>query len=359
MAILSPPKTVVPCPAVSRFEKPAAELIPSFAASQPAFAIWLAEVAIIRYLSRRRRQRVSGAGGNCDGEAHPVSEIRELLRGRGVRAGLAALAVAGGMAAAGVAGAADSDERAAADVTILAEGEGDGRWVPADQTIQAGDTVTWSFAGTRTHNVISTNTNDRDPRWEGFAYKGDFVPVTDDSSTTFTFYKTGTYTYLCQFHAGIGMQGTITVGGTDQEIPSEPTPTPTATATATPTATPPGTQLPSPPGGGGGSTPDDHTVTPPPGGGASDAVDPAISSVRARGTRVRFRLSEAATVTIQVRKRGAKRVLRSMRVQVAAGTRSVRLRGGKLRKGRYTVTLSARDPFGNRSAAARAALRVR
>lgn len=289
-----------------------------------------------------------------------VTEIRELLRGRGVRAGLVALVAAGGIASAGVAGAADADDAASADVTIAAVGEGDGRWVEPDHTIQTGDTVTWSFAGTRTHNVISTNTNDRDARWEPFAYKGDFQPVTDDTTTAFTFYKSGTYTYLCQFHQGIGMQGTITVEGEDQEIPTEPTPTPTSTATATPTATP------TEPGGGGGTqpspppgaTPDDHTVTPPP-GRAIDPVRPRIASVRARAMTVRFRLSEAATVTIQVRRRGAKRVLRTVRAQVAAGTRTVRIRGKRLGKGRYTITLSARDALGNRSAAARAALRVR
>ena len=73
--------------------------------------------------------------------------------------------------------------------------------------------------------------------------------------------------------------------------------------------------------------------------------------------RVRFRLSEPATVTVRV-KRGRK-VLKSKRVQAGAGTHSVTVRSKKLKKGRYTVEVLARDAFGNRSKLATKRLSVR
>jgi hypothetical protein len=76
-----------------------------------------------------------------------------------------------------------------------------------------------------------------------------------------------------------------------------------------------------------------------------------------RAVRVRFRLSEPATVTVRV-KRGRK-VIKSARVQAAAGTHSLTVRSKKLRKGRYTVQVLARDASGNRSRLATKRLSVR
>jgi len=73
--------------------------------------------------------------------------------------------------------------------------------------------------------------------------------------------------------------------------------------------------------------------------------------------RVRFRLSEPATVTVRV-KRGRK-IIKSKRVQAGVGTHSVRLRSKRLRKGRYTVEVLARDASGNRSRLATMRLSVR
>ena len=76
-----------------------------------------------------------------------------------------------------------------------------------------------------------------------------------------------------------------------------------------------------------------------------------------RAVRVRFRLSEPATVTVGIKRAG--RVLKAARVQARAGTRTVTLRGTRLRKGRYTVEIRARDAFGNRSRLAKKRLAVR
>jgi len=65
---------------------------------------------------------------------------------------------------------------------------------------------------------------------------------------------------------------------------------------------------------------------------------------------VRFRLSEAATVTVKIRRRGSAKAIRSVVSRLAAGERSVTLRASGLRRaGRYTVTLAAGDAAGNRA----------
>jgi 5-hydroxyisourate hydrolase-like protein (transthyretin family) len=78
-----------------------------------------------------------------------------------------------------------------------------------------------------------------------------------------------------------------------------------------------------------------------------------------RAVKVRFTLSEPATVTVSIKRKGSRKVLKSARVQARAGTRSLTLRSKKLKKGRYTVTIQARDAFGNRSAASTRQLTIR
>jgi hypothetical protein len=133
------------------------------------------------------------------------------------------------------------------------------------------------------------------------------------------------------------MAGTVEVTGPDLEIPPDSTPTPPpATPTPTPTPTTPS-----------GSAP----VTTPSPVAQADSVKPRVSSVKLtamrRAAKVRFTLSESASVTIRV-KRG-RTSLKTVRVQAQAGTRTVNVRSSKLRKGRYTVQIQARDSYGNTS----------
>jgi plastocyanin len=281
-----------------------------------------------------------------------MSAIMKITRSPRARAAGAALAVGGMLTYAGVAGA-------AADQTITAVGGVDGQWDKGNATpvaISTGESVTFAFPEGNVHNVASNgaeNGAETDPRWDAYAYPGEYQLAPAGGSDTYTFYKKGTYKFVCVAHSN-KMTGTIEVTGEDKPIP-EPTATPTPSATATPTPTP------SP----SGNTPppvDDHTHTPAPTPDA-DAVKPTLSSVKLkaakRAAKVTFKLSENATVTVKVRKRGAKKVLRTMTLQARAGTRTVVVRSAKLRKGRYTVTLTARDAMGNTSAAANAALRIR
>jgi plastocyanin len=271
------------------------------------------------------------------------------------------LAVSGAIAGVGVAGAAE--EQANADVyardaglcfstvasaAACADGE------TADVEIETGDTVTWHFAGGpggtpgQGHNAAA-----RDNSWK--VPPADF-PTSGTGSRTFN--APGEWEFYCQAHPT--MTGTVTVTGEPTATPTEePTEEPTVEPTADPTQPPASTATPPP-------TPPTNVpndpVTPRPGGG-TDTVDPAVGGVRLtarhRAVRVRFTLSEPATVTIAVRRRGARRVLKSTRVQARAGTRTVTLRSRKLKPGRYRIEIRARDAFGNRSATSRKTLAIR
>ncbi|HEX5619470.1 MAG TPA: hypothetical protein VFX51_13685 [Solirubrobacteraceae bacterium] len=101
----------------------------------------------------------------------------------------------------------------------------------------------------------------------------------------------------------------------------------------------------------------DRPVTPRPRPQAGDTTAPELTRLRAiaRRARIRFRLSEPATVRLVVRRRGAR--ARTVTVTGRAGANSVRVR---LRAhGRYRVTAVATDAAGNRSAARRIGFRVR
>jgi plastocyanin len=207
----------------------------------------------------------------------------------------------------------------------------------AEVSINTGEKVTWNFDGNVNHNAAAANDVPADPTWKD--YSGDFV-TTGSYSRTFT--QPGDYQFLCQAHPA-QMTGVIHVTGDPVETPtSTPTTTPSATPTPTPTTHP------------GGST------TPPP-TPTEDTVKPRVRSLKLKAlrhaARVTFRLSEPSTVTIRVR-RGHK-VVKTVRKQVAAGKRTVTIRSKKLKKGRYTIVVLARDAFGNRSVAASKSLRIK
>jgi hypothetical protein len=75
---------------------------------------------------------------------------------------------------------------------------------------------------------------------------------------------------------------------------------------------------------------------------------------RGQGTRLRYRLSERASVSVAIVRRGRARPLRRLRAQRRAGRRSTfvpgRARGRALLAGRYRVRVRARDLLGARSA---------
>lgn len=96
----------------------------------------------------------------------------------------------------------------------------DNAFMPASLTVQVGDTVTWTNRGMLPH----TTTSD--------AGTWDSRTMRPGASFPFTFSQPGTYPYVCVFHAGLGMRGTITV------VAPTATPPPPVVPPASPTATP-------------------------------------------------------------------------------------------------------------------------
>ena len=93
----------------------------------------------------------------------------------------------------------------AADVAIAVR---DNFFDPSTQTVQVGDTVTWTNLGVRLHTVTSNPS--------GPLSSGDMAPGSGTYSFTFT--SSGIYNYKCIYHAG--MTGTITVVSGVPEFPS-------------------------------------------------------------------------------------------------------------------------------------------
>jgi plastocyanin len=270
---------------------------------------------------------------------------------------LTLLITAAVVAGAGVAGAADSANVYARDTpngscSVFTSQPGGGCVVGArgDVTIEAGETVTWDFAGTTLpHNVKAANDVAADPTWKNVNTPFDGQPYTRQ------FMEPGEYQFVCFAHQTT-MVGTVTV------IEGDGTATPIPTETATPTPSPTATSTPAPTVQASTAT-DDHTQTPAPGHGAKDKVAPKVQTMRlrarARELTVRFWLSEPATVRITAKRRGSKGTLASSTVQSPAGTRTVKLRSKRFKRGTYTVSLRVTDAMGNKATAPRKNVRLR
>jgi hypothetical protein len=189
-----------------------------------------------------------------------------------------------------------------------------------------------------------------DPAWPSF--KGAIATAGTDTKYTFT--QPGTYTFVCQVHEV--MTGTITVTGSPVTPTATPstTATPTATATASPTASPRPAVSATPTATPGITTPA------PTGSALLDKTAPTLSKLKlkavSRGAKVTFTLSESAAVTIRA-KRG-KSTLRTVRLSARAGTRSITVRSSKLRRGRYSFEIEARDARGNKAPVQRKNVKV-
>jgi plastocyanin len=70
----------------------------------------------------------------------------------------------------------------------------DNDFEPPDAELNAGDTLTWQWAGSSQHNVVGDGLES---------------PVQQDGTFEHTFTEPGTYEYQCTLHGG--MSGTVTV----------------------------------------------------------------------------------------------------------------------------------------------------
>lgn len=201
---------------------------------------------------------------------------------------------------------------ALADATIhavdgTAANGGVNSWSPSEVTIQAGESVTWSFDGTSSaHNVQSDQ--------GGWTLSNQ--AATGNGPVTYKFDVQGIYTFYCVLHQST-MKGTITVGDPPPPPPPPPSEQPFVNDFPAPTVLE-----------------------------VRDEVAPKLDRVSVKrvrgGARVRFRLSEAGKVAIELSR--GKRV-RSRTVEVRKGTSAVTV--GGLRAGSYRVQVSAADLAGN------------
>jgi plastocyanin len=198
------------------------------------------------------------------------------------------------------------------------------RWSPKDVTINPGETVTWSFAGTTGfHNVQSNGSNWTPPFRSGNA--GQAPPP-----ASYTFTTAGRYEFICEVHATT-MTGTVTVGN-----PPPPPPPPLS------------------------EQPFANDQTAPSVFEVADEKRPRLDRVRVRsvrgGARVRFRVSERSRVHVRFKLGGL--TVKSARRTFRAGTHRLTVRDRRMR-GRYRVDVFARDLAGNRSRVRHARLTIR
>ncbi len=274
--------------------------------------------------------------------------VRSPRRARAGRQG----SLAGGLVAgAGVAGAAQQ----AADTTITTQRVGTA-FVARRRRRSRRATPSRGTSTARRASTTSMATNDV-PAGPGLDRPSPTGPSRAAARSRYTFTQPGTYTFLCQVHPN--MTGTITVTGE----PTEPTPD----ADRPPRRRPTPTRAASRRHAGPVREPADHAArrtTPAPGGGARGRRRARDLRAAARGDPPRRardvpplgdRDGDAALQA--ARRRG--KVVRTARLQVRAGTRTVTVRGDRLRARPLQVELQARDGAGNRAPVQRASLRIK
>ncbi|WP_020672206.1 cupredoxin domain-containing protein [Amycolatopsis nigrescens] len=114
----------------------------------------------------------------------------------------------------------------------------DYKFSPATVTVAVGDTVTWTNHDTAPHNVVVTDGPEK------------FTSPTLQQGGTFsyTFTKSGTYSYYCAIHPD--MKAAVTVGGSGTPPTSEPSTPPSSDPSSPPSSSSHSMPTPAPPGDG-------------------------------------------------------------------------------------------------------------
>jgi plastocyanin len=95
-------------------------------------------------------------------------------------------------------------------------------FTPADLSINKGDTVYFHWSGTSlSHNVAQSSSADSN-EYDGQGWRSGEASATVDFNVTFD--KSGTFFYICEPHAGLGMKGSIKVFDPDAVTSAESTP---------------------------------------------------------------------------------------------------------------------------------------
>ncbi len=188
-------------------------------------------------------------------------------------------------------------------------------------TIAQGDSVTWHWDGTGfdTDHSVTADGGQSMTFDSGSAHSnGDHFTV--------VFPTSGCFTYHCTVHPTT-MHGQVIVG-------MGVCPPPTGGG---------GTG-----GGGGGGGGNGPPPPPPPASRGPDTTAPAFSAVKVKSKKLTFKLTEAAKVTIKVRK--GHKLVKTFRMTGKKGSNSFRLTHRGLKKGvRYRAQVTAVDKAGNKS----------
>jgi len=186
---------------------------------------------------------------------------------------------------------------------------------PSTVNIEQGDSVTWRFSGPDTNHSTTSDPGQAESWDSDPGNSSPNHPLGDTFSHTFN--ATSSFAYFCKPHPFMRARVVVSAPG-----------------------------APPPSGGTGGGGP-------PP---AGDTTAPQLGSLKAnaRRRRVTFKLDEAATVVGKLR--GPTR--RNYKIDAKRGTNVLRL-PSRMRVGRHTLTLTATDAAGNKSAASRVVLRIR
>jgi plastocyanin len=191
-------------------------------------------------------------------------------------------------------------------------------------TIPVGATVVWHWNGPGVNHSVTSDTGSFDSN----PTASPTTPTNHKAGDTFmvTFSTAGTFTYYCRVHPNT-MHGTIVVvapgGG----------------------------------GGGGGGGGNGPPPPPPPASLTPDHTAPAFNALREKGKKIVFKLSEAAKVTIKIR-RGHK-LVKTFHVSAKKGSNTFRLTHRGLKAGvRYKALVSAVDKAGNKSHAKSVSVRI-
>jgi plastocyanin len=207
-----------------------------------------------------------------------------------------------------------------AAVTTVGVGAGGDAFGPNAVTIAQGDTITWNWVGGK-HSVTSTTPSESFD--SGSLTAGTFAH---------TFNQAGTFKYLCIWHPG--MTGTVVV-----------TAAPAAATTASGAAG----------AAGSGTAASGGSAGRPGAAPVAAGAAPKLARVRLAGTRMAFSLDNPATVaTVAI---GGRKTTAIGKVDANVGRGSMPLALNRLRVGRYTLVVSAKNTAG-RSARMRVRVRV-
>ncbi len=199
-----------------------------------------------------------------------------------------------------------------------AVGTGTNTFTPKTVTIDPGDTVTWRNEPGGYHNV----------KFDDGSFEQPADPSLDAWTVSRQFTTPGEYRYYCEQHGskgGVGMSGTVIVRGATTPPPSGDTTAPDI---------------------------DSLRVSP------ATFCNKKSKTCRKTGARIRFTLSEDATVEATILRRDSGDVVKRFSITGRKGKNSKSYSGSGLPLGKYRVEMSATDAAGNQSKPARASFKI-